>query len=138
MSATELDVWFKDQARDQLRTFSKSIKASVSVNVTGLQKQKQSDHHAASTDFFKSHSTTVYGTKNVTLASSPSSVFAGDLAGGLATGGVATSQDVAQSIANAVRSAVDTIEGELGDIPVSVSLCHNSCHNNCHSNRGRR
>ena len=130
MSASDFEIWFKDKARDQLRTFDKTITitAWTKASYDGV-----SSGHYAPPAFV---SPVVNPTKNWNLKTVSSSVFNDDLAGNLAAGGVATSQDVAQSIANAVRSAVDKIESTVGNIDARV--CHNSCHSNCHGSRGRR
>ena len=124
MSAADLDVWFKQQAGAQLRTFSKAITITHTVWVQST----------SLTNY------TVNINKSVTYSgtSAPDSTFNNDLDGGLGTGLVAESQDVADSVSNAVRSAVDYIEGRLTTATSASFICHNSCHASCHSSRGRR
>jgi len=124
MSHSDLDVWFKDNARNQLRTFDKTINVSVSV-------YRQSNQNDAGT-YYKSHNQRYH------LTAAASSVFNNDLVAGMGTGQVASSQDVASSISNAVRSAVDAIEGSMANFSIDARICHNSCHSSCHSSRGRR
>ena len=137
MNSSELNTWLRDRARDQLRTFNKSI---YFYSYHGVYVYRRSDSNDASIH----HRAEARGTYRGYNASGQSSaVFNGDLSTGIGAGKVAKSQDVAQSISNAVRSAVDNIESNL---PSRVDLnwnfyanvCHNSCHNSCHGSRGRR
>jgi hypothetical protein len=137
MNSSELNSWFRDRARDQLRSFNKSIRF---YSYHGVYVYRRSSNNDSSTHHRAQARQTYRG---YNAGGQGSGVFNNDLATGLGAGKIAKSQDVAQSVANAVRSAVDNIERNL---PSNVYLnwnfdarvCHSSCHNSCHGSRGRR
>lgn len=125
MTHTELDTWLKDNARDQLRTFSKTITITATVWTQGTGSGESSSSSSATSP-------------NWNLASAASSVFTGDLDAGIGSQLIADADDVAASIVNTVRSAVDEIELAIGDVSWNAQVCHGSCHTSCHTSRGRR
>ena len=125
MTASELDTWLKDNARDQLRTFDKTVTVTATVYTQG-------------TGGSVSGTGTVAVNQSWNHSAVASSVFTGDLDAGIGSGLVADADDVAASIVNTVRSAVDAIEGQIGNFAINAQLCHSSCHTSCHSSRGRR
>jgi hypothetical protein len=124
MTASQLDTWLKDNARDQLRTFNKTITITATVWTQGTGADSGTSTSATS--------------PNWNLTSAASSVFTGDLDSGIGSGLIADADDVAASIVNTVRSAVDEIEGAIGNVSWNAQVCHSSCHTNCHTSRGRR
>jgi len=124
MTASQLDTWLKDNARDQLRTFNKTITITATVWTQGTGADSGTSTSATS--------------PNWNLASAASSVFTGDLDSGIGSQLIADADDVAASIVNTVRSAVDSIEGAIGNVSWNAQVCHSSCHTSCHSSRGRR
>ena len=135
MSASELDTWFKDAARDKLKTLS------VSMNITKINYTSATDYsHGVNTHIHVDPATVTTSISSVPfdMSSATSAIYDNDLATGIGSGLVADADDVAASIANAVASTVTAIESTLASYSHTITVCHNSCHTNCHASRGRR